>query len=142
MIIVMEKSSYTEELIGEGIDLRGEVRQEWEHVLTPEALRFVSEKLIEKRKLVEEVRELRQMFKEEYTLEEMVSKSPKMAKVFDLIKALAETDSGVLITGETGTGKELVARAIHSASARADRPSRRIRTTTWAASSIGRAADS
>jgi transcriptional regulator with PAS, ATPase and Fis domain len=41
-----------------------------------------------------------------------------MVKVFELIKALAETDSGVLITGETGTGKELVARAIHNLSRR------------------------
>jgi DNA-binding NtrC family response regulator len=84
----------------------------------PEALRFVSEKLIEKRKLLQEVRELRQMVKDECSLEEMVSKNPKMLKVFELIKSLAETDSGVLITGETGTGKELVARAIHNLSRR------------------------
>ncbi|MGH7773244.1 MAG: sigma-54 interaction domain-containing protein, partial [Candidatus Binatia bacterium] len=84
----------------------------------PEAIRFVSEKLIERRRLREEVRELRQMVKEEYILENIVSKSPQMQKVFDLIKALAETDSGVMITGETGTGKELVARAIHNLSKR------------------------
>ncbi|MGH7774976.1 MAG: sigma-54-dependent transcriptional regulator, partial [Candidatus Binatia bacterium] len=84
----------------------------------PEAIRFVSEKLIERRRLREEVRELRQMVKEEYILENIVSKSPQMQKVFDLIKALAETDSGVMITGETGTGKELVARAIHNLSRR------------------------
>jgi transcriptional regulator with PAS, ATPase and Fis domain len=41
-----------------------------------------------------------------------------MFKVFDLVKSLAETDSGVMITGETGTGKELVARAIHNLSRR------------------------
>jgi two-component system response regulator AtoC len=41
-----------------------------------------------------------------------------MVKVFDLIRSLAETDSGVMITGETGTGKELVARAIHKLSRR------------------------
>ena len=84
----------------------------------PEAIRFVSEKLIEKRRLLEEVRELRQMVKDEYILENILSKSPKMLKVFDLIKSVAETDSGVLITGETGTGKELVARAIHNLSRR------------------------
>jgi transcriptional regulator with PAS, ATPase and Fis domain len=48
----------------------------------------------------------------------MLSKSPKMLKVFDLIRSLAETDSGVMITGETGTGKELIARAIHNLSRR------------------------
>ena len=92
----------------------------------PEAIRCVSEKLIEKRRLLEEVRELRQIVKEEYVkeeyvLENIVGKSPKVLKVFELIKALAETDSGVLVTGETGTGKELVARAIHNLSRRKGR---------------------
>jgi DNA-binding NtrC family response regulator len=86
----------------------------------PEAIRMVSEKLAERRRLIEEVRELRQKVLEEHNLENIVSKSPKMLKVFDLIRALAETDSGVMITGETGTGKELVARAIHNLSRRKD----------------------
>jgi DNA-binding NtrC family response regulator len=84
----------------------------------PEAIRLVSEKLIEKRRLLEEVRELRQRVHDEHNLENILSKSPKMLKVFDLIRSLAETDSGVMITGETGTGKELVARAIHNLSRR------------------------
>ena len=84
----------------------------------PEAIRLVSEKLIEKKRLLDEVRELRQMVQVEHNLENILSKSPKMLKVFDLIRSLAETDSGVMITGETGTGKELVARAIHSLSRR------------------------
>jgi DNA-binding NtrC family response regulator len=87
----------------------------------PEAIRLVSEKLIERRRLLEEVKELRQRVHEEYTLENILSKSPKMLKVFDLIRSLAETDSGVMITGETGTGKELVARAIHNLSRRKSR---------------------
>ena len=84
----------------------------------PEAIRIVSEKLLEKRRLLEEVRELRQRVHDEHSLENILSKSPKMLKVFDLIRSLAETDSGVMITGETGTGKELVARAIHNLSRR------------------------
>jgi DNA-binding NtrC family response regulator len=87
----------------------------------PEAIRLVSEKLIERRRLLEEVRELRQRVQEEHNLENILSKSPKMLKVFDLIRSLAETDSGVMITGETGTGKELVARAIHNLSRRKSR---------------------
>ena len=87
----------------------------------PEAIRLVSEKLIERRRLVEEVRELRQRVQDEHNLENILSKSPKMLKVFDLIRSLAETDSGVMITGETGTGKELVARAIHNLSRRKTR---------------------
>jgi len=84
----------------------------------PEVIRIVSEKLLEKRRLLEEVRELRQRVHDEHSLENILSKSPKMLKVFDLIRSLAETDSGVMITGETGTGKELVARAVHNLSRR------------------------
>jgi DNA-binding NtrC family response regulator len=87
----------------------------------PEAIRLVSEKLIERRRLLEEVRELRQRVQDEHNLENILSKSPKMLKVFELIRSLAETDSGVMITGETGTGKELVARAIHNLSRRKNR---------------------
>ena len=88
----------------------------------PEVIRFVSEKLIEKRRLREEIQELRQRLTEGYSLGRMIGRSASMAKVFEMIKALAETDSGVMITGETGTGKELAARAIHDLSARKDRP--------------------
>jgi DNA-binding NtrC family response regulator len=84
----------------------------------PEAIRLVSAKLIERRRLLQEVRELRERVNEEHKFENILSKSPKMLKVFDLIRSLAETDSGVMITGETGTGKELVARAIHNLSRR------------------------
>lgn len=80
----------------------------------PEAIRLVSEKLIEKKRLQQEVRELRIRVQDAQSLENIVSKSPKMAKIFELIRSLAATDSGVMITGETGTGKELVARAIHN----------------------------
>jgi DNA-binding NtrC family response regulator len=88
----------------------------------PEAIRLVSAKLIERRRLLEEVRELRERVQENHKFENILSKSPKMLKVFDLIRSLAETDSGVMITGETGTGKELVARAIHNLSRRKTKP--------------------
>ncbi|MBB4078440.1 PAS domain S-box-containing protein [Lewinella aquimaris] len=52
----------------------------------------------------------------------IISISPAYAKVLKQIDQVARTDSTVLITGETGTGKELIARAIHEASQRADRP--------------------
>ena len=84
----------------------------------PEAIRLVSAKLIERRRLLQEVRELRERVQDEHKFENILSKSPKMLKVFDLIRSLAETDSGVMITGETGTGKELVARAVHNLSRR------------------------
>jgi transcriptional regulator with PAS, ATPase and Fis domain len=88
----------------------------------PEAIRWVSQKLIEKRRLMDEVRELRQRVTDAFNLEDIVSKSPRMLKVFDLVRSVSETDSSVLITGETGTGKELVARAIHNLSRRKAKP--------------------
>ncbi|MDX1673283.1 MAG: sigma-54 dependent transcriptional regulator [Longimicrobiales bacterium] len=52
----------------------------------------------------------------------MIGRAPSMREVFDGIRRVAPTDSTVLVTGETGTGKELVARAVHELSRRADRP--------------------
>ncbi|MEO5368924.1 MAG: sigma 54-interacting transcriptional regulator [Magnetococcus sp. DMHC-1] len=52
----------------------------------------------------------------------LVGSSQPMQEVYDLIERLAEVDSTVLVTGETGTGKELVARALHNASPRSHRP--------------------
>jgi two-component system, NtrC family, response regulator len=56
------------------------------------------------------------------TLDELIGSSPAIAEIFAAIRKLATTDAAVLILGETGTGKELVARAIHRRSARGDGP--------------------
>src|ERR1700722_14997608 len=57
----------------------------------------------------------------EYNFEDIVGKSPALRKVLDQIEIVAPTGSTVLLHGETGTGKELVARAVHSLSPRRDR---------------------
>jgi len=77
---------------------------------------------LEKRSLESENRRLKRTLRERLTFENIVGKSEKMQKVFDLISQVAPRRSTVLITGESGTGKELVAKAIHSCSLRSAKP--------------------
>jgi formate hydrogenlyase transcriptional activator len=65
---------------------------------------------------------LQEEIQSEHNFAEIVGKSPALSKVLSLVETVAPTPSTVLILGETGTGKELVARAIHDRSARRDRP--------------------
>src|SRR5260370_528025 len=63
-------------------------------------------------------RELKRQLDEKFGFEGVVGNSPKMHKVIDQLRTLAPTSATVLIHGETGTGKELVAKAIHNNSPR------------------------
>ncbi len=76
----------------------------------------------EKARLQQQNLYLQEEIKAEYNFEEMIGASASMRKVFQTVQRVAATDSTVLIAGETGTGKELIARAIHSRSKRKDRP--------------------
>lgn len=69
-----------------------------------------------------EVHDLRDLLKEKSRFYDLVGKSLSMRHIFQLIKDVSDVDSTVLIEGETGTGKELTARAIHSSSNRKDGP--------------------
>src|SRR5262249_46816635 len=71
---------------------------------------------------VEQISYLREEIQSEYNFEEIVGASPALRDVLDRVKRVAQADSTVLILGETGTGKELVARAIHHLSARRSQP--------------------
>jgi two-component system response regulator AtoC len=84
----------------------------------PEKVELLIEKLVEHQDLIEENISLRQKIKDRFQFEGIIAKSPKMLKIFELIKTVAPTNATVLITGETGTGKEVVARAIHQHSPR------------------------
>jgi len=64
---------------------------------------------------------LRREVERRYAFEEIIGESPAMQKVFDVLEKVAETDATVLLTGETGTGKDLVARAAHYAGPRKKR---------------------
>jgi PAS domain S-box-containing protein len=69
-----------------------------------------------------EVELLRQELSERSRVGELVSCSSSMGKIFELLPTIAQSDSTVLINGETGTGKELLAKAIHKMSKRSDKP--------------------
>lgn len=79
-------------------------------------------RLSERLKLKNEVGYLKEELRGHTGQGEIISRSPRMRKVFELINAVSNTSSSVLITGESGTGKELVARAIQSKGPRKDKP--------------------
>ncbi len=88
----------------------------------PQELLLQVEKAIENRRLVSEVRRLEGLLKEKYDFQNIVARSEKMQRVLELVSRVAVTDSTIYIFGETGTGKEVIAKAIHMASGRRDKP--------------------
>jgi len=74
------------------------------------------------RRLSTENQYLEEEIKEVYRFDEIVGQSPAMSAVLEQVALVGPTDASVLISGETGTGKELIARALHSASPRRERP--------------------
>jgi DNA-binding NtrC family response regulator len=81
-------------------------------------LLHVLDTALAQRRLESENRYLRAQLEQRYRFEEIIGKSRPMAKLFQLLETIAPTNSTVLITGETGTGKEVVARALHHNSPR------------------------
>jgi PAS domain S-box-containing protein len=111
-----------EKLPGEPARMFGVVLDIAEHKRMEEELQQRLHEITELKKQLE--RENRYLYEEFRTLNEyseIVGQSAAIQKVFHQIEQVAATDSHVLITGETGTGKELVTRAIHAASKRKDR---------------------
>ena len=80
------------------------------------------ERALTQQNLKAENRSLRKQLGERYSLENVVGHDYKMLKVFDLIEAVADTPTTVLVTGESGTGKSMIARALHQRSNRRDKP--------------------
>jgi DNA-binding NtrC family response regulator len=78
-------------------------------------------KALERSRLVSENRSLQRRIKETESFHEMVGAGPKIKRIFDTIRLISKTDVTVLLTGESGTGKDMAARAIHALSARAER---------------------
>src|SRR5437763_3798557 len=75
-----------------------------------------------RRRMEEENEQLKRALKQRYSFEHIVGKSEPMLKVFDLVSQVAPSRSTVLIQGDSGTGKELIAKAIHAHTPRKDGP--------------------
>jgi len=88
---------------------------------TPDEVSIVVKKAIEQKRLLSENIYLRQELQEKYGFHNIVGKSKKMQEIYRIISKVAMTDSTVLIYGQSGTGKELIARAIHFNSPRRDK---------------------
>ncbi|MCX8117269.1 MAG: sigma-54 dependent transcriptional regulator [Desulfobacterota bacterium] len=88
---------------------------------TPDEVSVVVKKAIEQKKLLLENVYLRQELQEKYGFHNIIGKSKKMQEIYRIIAKVAPTDSTVLIHGQSGTGKELIARAIHYNSPRRDK---------------------
>jgi two-component system, NtrC family, response regulator PilR len=84
-------------------------------------IRLIVKKAIEKKRLSEEILLLREKVKTSYALENLIGKSSKMQELFTMIPKVAQSNSNVLILGESGSGKELVATALHNLSPRKDK---------------------
>ncbi len=97
----------------------------YEYIAKPflvEDVHTVIKNVMEKRDLVKEVVYLRDALERSEPFERMVGEDKNMKEIFELISSICNGDGPVLIQGETGTGKELVARAIHNLGHRKDKP--------------------
>ncbi len=89
----------------------------YDYIVKPldvDQLNLMLKRIVEHQQLITENILLRKRLTEQYEFEDIIGRSEAMQEVFEMIKAVTDTNATVLITGETGTGKELVARAIHS----------------------------
>jgi DNA-binding NtrC family response regulator len=88
----------------------------------PEELLLVAGRVLEMRQLRREVTQLKRALRRYDRFGEVIGRSSKMQEIYNVIDAVSQNKSNVLITGENGTGKELIARTIHTKSPLADKP--------------------
>ena len=89
---------------------------------TPDEVRVIIQRAVEKIRLESENEALRRGLQPQVTFQNIIGNSPAIQRVFDLIQKVADAESNILITGETGTGKELAAKALHNLSRRREKP--------------------
>lgn len=90
--------------------------------LIDDELLMAIERALGQRKVLEENTALKQKLDRKHGMSHIVGSDPRMARVFDVIESVADTRATVLVTGESGTGKSLIARAIHTRSDRRSGP--------------------
>ena len=90
--------------------------------ISDDEVKIALERALQQQRLLEENRQLRQQLNMSFHLDNMICRDPKMRRVLDMIKVVAGTDTTVMMTGESGTGKTLAARAIHANSPRSSKP--------------------
>ncbi|HVX15668.1 MAG TPA: sigma-54 dependent transcriptional regulator [Pirellulales bacterium] len=90
--------------------------------LIDEELHVSIERAFSQRQVIEENKQLKAQLDRRLGSANIVGQDPRMRKVFEIVDSIADTRATVLITGESGTGKSLIARAVHRQSARRDRP--------------------
>ena len=88
----------------------------------PEKVELLVKNLVEHQNLIEENISLRRKIEDRFQFQGIIAKSPNMLRIIELIKTVAPSSATVLIMGSTGTGKEVVARAIHHQSPRRKKP--------------------
>jgi CheY-like chemotaxis protein len=99
---------------------KGAVHYLLKPLANPDELRFAVRRVLEERRVTDEAASLRQATEAVFPFGEIVAGDAKMQAALELGRSVAPTDATVLITGETGTGKELMARAVHHWSRRAE----------------------
>jgi DNA-binding NtrC family response regulator len=90
--------------------------------LIDEELELAIERALNQRQVLEENKNLKAQLDMRFGMENVIGHDHRMLKVFDVVDCIADTKATVLITGESGTGKSLIARAIHRRSSRRDKP--------------------
>ena len=85
-------------------------------------IKLVIEKSVSRKKLKEENRNLKQQLRQDFSFDNFIGQSEEIVNLKELAMKVSATDSTVLIRGESGTGKDLIAKAIHAASNRASGP--------------------
>jgi DNA-binding NtrC family response regulator len=120
VIIIMTTALGSKEMVMDAI-----ARGAYDYFVKPfrmEEMEVIVKRSLERRRLETELQNLREQVSEAYRVESIIGNSGAIQEVLRLVSRVANTTATVLIWGETGTGKELVARAIHQNSARRDRP--------------------